>query len=85
MAFLTSHICLTCFSGADCDNIKDFIEYFKLTFEPQASLHNTAKQKAVKLKMLTSNLSGDVEDYYCTLDRDYHQSWDTVTEHLKEM
>ena len=70
MSLPTNHIHITCFSGADHDDIKDFIECIKLVFEPQALLYNMGKQEAVKLKMLMSNLSGEAEDYHWTLDRE---------------
>ena len=38
----------------------------------------------MKLKVLTSNLSGEAEDYYRTLDREDRRSWEKVTEHLKQ-
>ena len=82
IAFPTNHIHLIHVSGADWDNIDNFIERVELVFKPQALLYSTAKQKAVKLKMLTLNLPGKVEDYYRTLDKEDHYFWDKVTEHL---
>ena len=46
MSLPTNHIHISRFSGADCDDIKDFIEHVKLVFEPQALLYDVGKQEA---------------------------------------